>query len=100
MVHVKISFPFQTPMTFLICITLLMHNFCLQILHYEMDVQPQQAVVSTVASVVLHNIGIIRGDIINYETSTNLGIDDDENSTQHLQDGSLIREHIVQNYFT
>jgi hypothetical protein len=33
-----------------------------------MDVQEKQAVISTVASVELHNIDIMRGDIINNES--------------------------------
>ncbi|XP_060552468.1 uncharacterized protein LOC132713810 [Ruditapes philippinarum] len=72
-----------------------------QILHYEMDVQPNQAVVNTVASAVLHNIGIIRGDIINNESSTDPDNDNDT-APQHngIQDGSTMREHIVQNYFS
>ena len=66
-----------------------------------MDVQPNQAVVNTVASAVLHNIGIIRGDIINNESSTDPDNDNDT-APQHngIQYGSTMREHIVQNYFS
>jgi hypothetical protein len=53
-----------------------------------------------VASAVLHNIGIVRGDIINLD-EINLDVDNDPIIIPMRDtDGATMRDHIVQTFFT
>ena len=63
---------------------------------------PKQAVIYTLASVVLHNLGIERGDILDDdedEIDPEAAIDPDDD-TPNLPDGTAMRQHIVHTYFS
>lgn len=70
-----------------------------RVLHCEMLTNPSQAVINTAACVVLHNIGINRGDIINYDRleDQDTNIDMQENL---IFDGAAMRDHLVNTFFS
>ena len=76
-----------------------------QVLHFEMITAPKHVVTNIISCVVLHNIGIIRGDIIRHDHDDfepDNGVPqvaaaaDDE----AVNDGTLNRRHIVETYFS
>lgn len=69
-----------------------------QCLHHEMATSPPQAAVYVVARVVLHIIGIQRGDILSNEDGVLPPIDDGVRFIGK-NDGVLMRQHIVNNFF-
>ena len=72
-----------------------------QCLHHEMATEPPQAAVYVVACAVLHNIGIQRGVIhVFANVDGNLPhVDDDRVRFVGRNDGVLMRQHIVNNFF-
>lgn len=70
-----------------------------QCLHHEMATSPPQAAMYVVACVVLHNIGIKRGDILSNDDGVLPPIDDDGVRFVGRNDGVLMRQHIVNNFF-
>lgn len=64
-----------------------------------MATSPPQAAVYVVACVVLHNIGIKRGDILSNEDGVLPPIDDDGVRFVGRNDGVPLRQHIVNNFF-
>ncbi|XP_061164358.1 putative nuclease HARBI1 [Saccostrea echinata] len=66
-------------------------------LHTELRVSPQRACVAIIASCVLHNIGIMRGDIL---PNADIIIIDEWDEAEDLGgDGKTVRDHIALNYF-
>jgi hypothetical protein len=72
-----------------------------QALHHEMQTEPPQAAVYVVASVVLHNIGLERGDTLPNDDGNVLPVDGDGmmGHVQGRNDGIAMRHHIVTNFF-
>ena len=73
-------------------------------LHHEIRAKPSRAVTYTVSSVILHNIGIDRGDIIDI---IDVEDDDDDDDAQGrdavipagVAGGDGVRRHIVDTFF-
>ncbi len=63
-----------------------------------MQTRPEQAAIYTVACAVLHNIGILRGDIL--EPDEDIDIDPPHILPGQHQDGAAMRMHIVQTFFS
>ncbi|XP_048730425.1 putative nuclease HARBI1 [Ostrea edulis] len=69
-------------------------------LHTELRLSPERACNAIVACCVLHNIGIVRGDILQFR-----GNDCPQNPTDYAErnvrvlDGKAVRDHIARNYF-
>ena len=70
-----------------------------QCLHHEMATEPPQAAVYVVACVVLHNIGIPKGDVFANGDGNLPHVDDDGVRFVGRNDGVLMRQHIVNNFF-
>nr|XP_022290278.1 putative nuclease HARBI1 [Crassostrea virginica] len=70
-----------------------------QCLHHEMATEPPQAAVYVVACVVLNNIGIQRGDVFANGDGNLPHVDDDGVRFVGRNDGVLMRQHIVNNFF-
>ena len=74
-----------------------------QVLHHEIRAKPSRAVTYTVSSVILHNIGIDRGDIIDI-----IDVEDDDDDAQGrdavipagVAGGDGVRRHIVDTFFS
>lgn len=62
-----------------------------------MQTRPEQAAINTVACAVLHNIGIMRGDILDPEED--IDIDPPLILPGQQQDGAAMRMHIVNTFF-
>ena len=62
-----------------------------------MQTQPPQAVINTISCGVLHNIGILRGDII--PTPDDIE-DDDPVAIPHVYEDTNMRDHVVQTFFS
>lgn len=72
-----------------------------QALHHEILTEPPQAAVFVVACVVLHNIGMERGDILQNDDGNLRPVDGDGMMGQihGRNDGIAMRQHIVTNFF-
>ena len=64
-----------------------------------MATEPPQAAVYVVACVVLHNIGIQRGDVFANGDGNLPHVEDDGVRFVGRNDGVLMRQHIVNNFF-
>lgn len=72
-----------------------------QCLHNELRTSPEQAIQYVLACVVLHNIGIERGDIIDINNlQINVENDDNFNPDVDVHGGEHMRRHIVETFFT
>ena len=73
-----------------------------QCLHTEPRSSPPNAVTYVIACVVLHNIGIERGDIINIDADDMTPPNDVPFVNVNVpgqNDGTVMRDHIVTNFF-
>ncbi|XP_048762489.2 putative nuclease HARBI1 [Ostrea edulis] len=72
-----------------------------QALHHEILTEPPQAAVFVVACVVLHNIGMERGDILQNDDGNLRPVDGDGMMGQihGRNDGIAMRQHTVTNFF-
>ncbi|XP_046346885.2 putative nuclease HARBI1 [Haliotis rufescens] len=74
-----------------------------QCLHNELRATPRQAVTYVVACVVLHNLGIERGDIINHDENLMPPSSNVNNYVPPVtgpNDGADVRRHIIQTFFS
>lgn len=71
-----------------------------QILHNEIRAKPARAVVYTTSCVVLHNIGIDRGDIIDRVEVINDQDEQGRDAALPAGGGDGVRRHIVNTFFT
>ena len=70
-----------------------------QVLH-EIRANPQQAVQYIIACVVLHNIGILRGDILDLDLDADNMPRQNARQVDDQPDGAAMRRHIIATYFT
>ena len=73
-----------------------------QCLHAELRTSPPNAVTYVIACVVLHNIGIERGDIIDLDADDMTPPNDVPFVNVHVpgqNDGTMMRDHIVTHFF-
>ncbi|XP_071106275.1 putative nuclease HARBI1 [Haliotis cracherodii] len=73
-----------------------------QCLYHELKATPRQAVTYVVACVVLHNLGIERGDIINHDENLMPPSSNVNNYVPPVtgqNDGADVRRHIIQTFF-
>ena len=68
-----------------------------QVLHHEIRAKPPRAVTYTMSSVILHNTGIDKGDIINIENDDAQGRD--AVIPAGVAGGDGVRRHIVDTFF-
>ena len=68
-------------------------------MHHEVATEPPQATRYIVACVMLHNIGIERGDVMPHGDGNLPPRNDDGVRFAGRNDGVLMRQHIVDNFF-